>query len=232
MRIKITFLVVVAVALFGVSAASASASTFLAASYPVLVKGLSLNIQGFKITGAVSVCEDGHFMTGEAGGKDPTGPSETLLIHPTYLHCHVSVLGAKLVNATVTTTGCNYVFHAALSGTLNGTADIECESGKSIEIKPEIAGCTISVNGTGNAGLKTVEYVNGGGKVKVNANVTKITWKATELCGLGSTGGTEAEYKEGKINSLTDVAELGTGPASALSEGLNSLGEADAISVD
>jgi hypothetical protein len=233
MKIKITFLVVVAVALFGVSAAVASASTFLAASYPVLVKGAATNIQGFEITGAVSVCEHATFMTGEEGGKDPTGPAETLLIHPKYTGCHVSIGGLPLTAATVTTTGCNYVFHAALSGTTNGTVDIECEAGKSIEIAPQVVGCVISVNGTGNTGLKAIEYVNeAGGKVKVNANVTNITWKATSACGLAGkvTEGKEAKYKEGKI-SAGDVAELGTGPATALSEGFK--GEAlDAIMVE
>jgi hypothetical protein len=221
MKIKIPFLVVVAVALFGISAASASASTFLAEKYPVLVKALSTNVQGFEITGAVSVCEDAHFMTGEAGGQNPSGPSEMLLIHPTYLHCHVSIAGATLVPAAVLTTGCNFVFHAALSETKNGTVDIECETGKSIQIELTTLGgsaCTISVNGTGNVGLKEVLYLNeAGGKVKVNANVSKVTWSAASTCGLTKTSGTEAIYREGKVTS--DKAEMGTGPASAIAEG-------------
>jgi hypothetical protein len=224
MKIKITFLVAVAAALFGISAASASASTFLAASYPVLVKGLSLNIQGFEITGAVSVCEHATFMTGEEGGKDPGGPSETLLIHPKYTGCHVSIGGTTLTAATVSTTGCNYLFHAALSLAAGGTVDIECEAGKSIEIAPAVAGCVISVNGTGNIGLKEVTYMNEepiAGKVTVRANVSNITWKATSACGLLKTEGTEAKYKEGEITSL-DIAKLGTGPATAVSEGLKS----------
>jgi hypothetical protein len=222
MKIKITFVVVVAVALFGVSAASASASTFLAASYPVLVKGEATNIQGFEITGAVSVCEHATFMTGEEDGLDPAGPSETLLIHPKYTGCHVSIGGAVLTAATVTTTGCNYLFHAALSLAAGGTVDIECLAGKLIEIAPAVAGCVISVGGTGNTGLKEVTYMNEepvAGKVTVRANVTNILWKATSACGLAGTEGHEAKYKEGEITSL-DIAKLGTGPATAVSEGL------------
>jgi hypothetical protein len=224
MKIKIPFLLAALVALFGISAASASAATFLAEKYPVLVKALSLNIQGFEIKGAVSVCEDGHFMTGEEGAIDPTGPSATLLIHPTYLHCHVSIGGLPLTEAKVLTKGCNFVFHAVLSLAAGGTVDVECEAGKLIEIEPGVPGCIISVGPTSNQGLKEVEYMNEehvAGQVTVRANVTNITWKATSACGLagGVTGGSEAKYKEGKI-SATDVAELGTGPAIAVSEGL------------
>jgi hypothetical protein len=221
MKIKMTFLAVVAVALFGVSAASASASTFLAETYPVLVTGNATNVQGFEITGAVSVCEHATFMTGEDDAINPTGPSETLLIHPKYTGCHVSIGGAVLTAATVTTTGCNYVFHAALSLAAGGTVDIECLAGKSIEIAPAVAGCVISVNGTGNTGLKEVTYMNNepvAGKVTVRANVTNISWKATSACGLAGTEGHEAKYKEGEITSL-DIAKLGTGPATAVSEG-------------
>jgi hypothetical protein len=233
MKLKITFLFAVVVALFGISAASASASTFLATEYPVLVTGKATNIQGFEITGAVSVCEHGTFMTGEEGGQNPGGPSATLLIHPKYTGCHVSIGGAVLTAATVTTTGCNYVFHAALSLAAGGTVDIECEAGKSIEIAPAVAGCVISVNGTGNTGLKEVTYMNDEpvvGQVTVRANVTNISWKATSACGLAGTEGHEAKYKEGEITSL-DIAKLGAGPAKAASEGLKG-GLEDPIKVD
>jgi hypothetical protein len=235
MKLKITFLAAVVVALFGISAASASAHLFLAAKYPVLVKGLSLNLQGFEITGAVSVCEHATFMTGEDDAKDPTESSATLLIHPKYTGCHVSIGGTKLTAATVTTTGCNFIFHAVLSLTAGGTVDVECLAGKLIEIAPALPGCVISVGPVGNQGLKEVEYMNNEhltGQVGVHANVTNILWKATSACGLAGTEGHEAKYKEGKINSLTDTAELGTGPAKAVAEGFNSLKEPDALSVD
>jgi hypothetical protein len=233
MRLKITFLVAVVVALFGVSAASASASTFLAEKYPVLVKGSSLNIQGFEILGAVSVCEHATFMTGEDDAKDPTGPSETLLIHPKYTGCHVSIAGAVLTAATVTTTGCNFIFHAALPLPESGTVDIECLAGKLIEIAPAVAGCVISVGSIGNTGLKEILYMNDepvAGNVTVRANVTNITWKATSACGLAKAEGNEAKYKEGEITSL-DVAKLGTGPAKADAEGFHE-GLGDALKID
>lgn len=189
MRIKIPFLVVVLVALFGVSAASASASTFLAAKYPVLVKGEG-GTQTFEAGGAISVCNKILAMTGEEGSKDPTGPSETLLIHPKYDECNVTISPVK-VPAKVLTTGCNYTFHAALSLTKAGTVDVECETGKEIKIELEgtLAGCVISV-GSQN-GLSSVDYMNSeptAGEVTVRANVTNITWKATSICGIALSG--------------------------------------------
>jgi hypothetical protein len=231
MKIKITFLVAVAVALFGFSAASASAAhLFLAAKYPVLVKATSLNLQGFKAGAAVSVCEKGLFMTGEEGSKDPTGPLETLLIHPIYHECEVSI--AAKFKAKVLTTGCNYVFHALAPSEKHATVDVECEAGKSIKVEVEgLSGCIISIGS--QLGLKAIEYKNEpAGKVAVNAEVSNIKWEATEACGLGGLSGTEGEYREGEI--VAGVAKLASAghPAKADSEGIfGSLKEADAIDV-
>jgi hypothetical protein len=196
MKTKITFLVVVAVALFGVSAASASAaSLFLAAKYPVLVEALG-GTQTFEAGGAKSVCSKIVAMTGEEGSKDPTGPSATLLIHPRYLECNVTI-SAVLVPAKVLTTGCNYAFHAALSLTKEGSVDVECEAGKLIQIELEgtLLGCVISV--PSQNGLSSVDYMTNepsSGEVTVTASVTSIAWKATSLCGLTKASGTEATY--------------------------------------
>jgi hypothetical protein len=227
MRLKITFLVAVVVALFGVSAASASASTFLAAEYPVLVKGVSLNIQGFQAAGAVSVCQKGLFMTGIEDGTDPAAPSETLLIHPAYEECEISI--AAKFKANVITTGCNYVFHALAPSTKHAAVDIECLTGKAIKIEvPELTGCTISV--PAQSGLKAIEYVNEpGGKVKVAAEAGSIHWEATSGCGIGLSG-TSGEYRQGEI--VAGVAKLSPAgkPALADAEGIKE-GFPDAIMV-
>ena len=230
MKIKITFLFAVVVALFGVSAASASAHLFLAKEYPVLVKALAENLQGFEISGAVSVCHKGLFMTGEAGGKNPEKASETLLIHPIYEECEVSI--AAKFPAKVVTTGCNYVFHALAPAVKDGTVDVECEAGKEIKVEVEgLTGCVISVPG-GQNGLSAVEYKNQpAGKVLVNAEISKIKWKATSGCGLAKLEGESGEYREGEVvGGVAKLAAKGK-PAEALSEGLTALGEADAIDV-
>ena len=219
MRLKITFLFAVVAVLLGVSAASASAQhLFLAASYPVLVKAVSQNIQGFQAAGAVSVCQKGLFMTGVEGGKDPGGPSETLLIHPIYEECEISI--AAKFKANVVTTGCNYVFHALAPLTKDGTVDIECATGKLIKVEvPELTGCTISV--PAQQGLKAVEYVNeAGGKVKVAAEISSIHWLASSGCGIGLLG-TSGEYRQGEV--VAGVAKLSAAgkPALALAEGIS-----------
>lgn len=212
MRLKITFLVAIVVALFGVSAASASAqSLFLAASYPVLVSGEG-GTQTFEAGGAKSVCNKVLAMSGLIAG-----PTSALLIHPVYEgECNVTISAVK-VPAKVLTTGCNYVFHAALSLTKEGSVDVECETGKEIQIELEgtLAGCVISV-GAQNA-LKTVDYMTSepaAGEVTVKAAVTGITWKATSICGI----------------ALSGNAATYTGSAAA--KGTNELGESDALTID
>jgi hypothetical protein len=210
MKIKMTFLAVVAVALFGVSAASASASLFLAAEYPVLVTALG-GTQTFVAGGATSVCSKILAMSGLI-----TGPTSLLLVHPSYDECNVTISAVK-VPAKVLTTGCNYVFHAALSLTKEGSVDVECETGKEIKIELEgsLLGCVISVGA--QTGLKSVDYMNnepGLGEVTVRASVEKIKWAATSICGIALSGN-EATY---------------TGTAHA--EGTNTIGEPDALTVD
>jgi hypothetical protein len=210
MKIKTTFLAVVAVALFGVSAASASASTFLAAEYPVLVTGEG-GTQTFEAGGATSVCSKVLAMSGLIAG-----PTSLLLIHPTYDACKVKI-GLTEVPAKVLTTGCNYVFHAALSLTKEGSVDVECETGKEIQIELEgsLLGCVISVGA--QSALKTVDYMNSepaAGEVTVKATVTGITWKATSICGI-ALNGNAATY---------------TGSAAA--KGTNEFGGSDALTVD
>jgi hypothetical protein len=211
MRFKITFLLAVVVAMFGVSAASASASTFLAAKYPVLVTGLG-GTQTFEAGGAKSVCSKVLAMSGKI-----SGPTSTLLIHPVYEEDCLVTISAVKVPAKVLTTGCNYVFHAALSLTKEGSVDVECETGKEIQIELEgsLLGCVISVGA--QTGLKTVDYMNDEptvGEVTVNAAVTGITWKATSVCGI----------------ALSGNAATYTGSAHA--KGTNELEEPDALTVD
>jgi hypothetical protein len=190
---------VAAFALSAVAASAASAHSFESTTnkYPVHVTAIG-GIQTFEAAAAKSVCEKLKAGTGEEGAPDPTGPSESLEIHPKYEKCNVTISGVN-VPATVTTTGCNYVFHAAAVNTKEGTVDVKCVTGKSINIALEgvLAGCVISVTGTGtgvNAGLKSIEYRNEpAGEVTVNAAVKGITWKATEKCGIGL-GGAEATY--------------------------------------
>jgi hypothetical protein len=214
-RSKIVVLTLVAAfALSAVASASAWASEFKAAKYPVEVKAESTNFQGFKASIATSVCEKGNF-TGESGG-----PSQELTVRPTYEKCKVGLSGVNH-EAEVVTTGCSFRFHDEAK-----SVDVVCETGKEIHVKLKEISPACEINVGPQTGLKTITYTNLAGTVEVEANVTGITF--TSNC-AGVIGGSNGEYKEGKFNSTTKVAELGTGPARALAKGLFGGLEADAI---
>jgi hypothetical protein len=149
------------------------------------------------------------------------------------------------LKATVSTEGCNYVFHVfpsewglgykepAGSGSLS--LDLLCAAGKEIAVHVErLAGCEVKVPSQNN--LKALEYVNEGAgsgrKVKVNALVTGIKWSATQGCALKETSSSNGEYREGRFNGIeTEITELGSGPASAILEGFTETKEADGVFV-
>src|ERR1700680_1971139 len=128
-----------------VAAASAhAAARFVAAKYPVEQKAVNTNPQGFEIAGSTSVCKKATFNTNEEGAPNPTGPSDLLEVHPTYSECEVALAGT--FKAKTTTTGCNYVFHAANPETKNGTTDVVCTGANKIRVVVEgIPGCEILV---------------------------------------------------------------------------------------
>jgi len=227
-RIRLIGLALVAMFALSVTAASAaSAHGFKAEKYPYTVKARATDPQGFQISGSVSVCQKATLE-----GKETTG-SETLEVHPKYEQCEVELAGT--FKAKVNTEGCNYLFHAATPGTPEGSVDLVCQTGKEIEVEVEgiEGGCSIKI--PGQTGLKTVEYVNEGAgssaKTKTNADVTGITWSATGACGLKESAGANGEYREGKLSAL-GIPELGSGPASTLSEAFNELEEPDGILVE
>jgi hypothetical protein len=170
-------------AMSGVAATSASARSFefRAETYPVEVKGRATSAQSFELAGLVVVCKNATFKGGEEGARHPAGPQETLEIHPRYSECEMTPGG--VFKAKVNTTGCNYVFHVAEPRSKNGSADVTCQVGKSIEVVDEgVPGCVIEV--PPQTGLKPVEYVNEQPKVKVNTEFSNITYRATSACGL------------------------------------------------
>jgi len=193
--------VVVVVALGAITAAQAAAApTFHAEKYPAHVEGAALNFQGFEGTGVASNCEEATAQTGEEKALDPTKDSATLEVHPIYKKCILTLLGTSSGAASVVTTGCNYVFHAAKPNTTQGSTDIKCEAGKVIKIEAIfLTGCVISV--PAQLGLKTIEYRNekpAAGEVEVRAEVSGIKTTIAETCGVGKTE-TTSKYREGEV---------------------------------
>jgi hypothetical protein len=230
-RIRLIGLAVVAVfALSAVAASAASAHNFKAETAKVKVKASTTfgspaveHFQGFQASNAVVVCKKGTFE-----GEGTSG-LETLEVHPVYTECSAVLEGTH--TATVTTTGCNYLFHAAAPSTTEGWVDVVCTGTN--KIKVEIAGLACNVEIGSQNGLKTIEYVNQGAgnarKVLVKANVTKIAY-VSNCAALLKKEGTDAEYRAGEL--VGGVPKMGAGPAEALSAGFNELGEADGIWVE
>lgn len=244
-RIRIIGLAVVAVfALSAVAASAASAHTFKAETAKVKVKASSTfgspaveHLHGFQASNAVTVCKLGTFE-----GEGTSG-AETLEVHPVYTGCSVALSGT--FGAEVVTEGCNYLFVAKEPGTpfkLEPKAvSIVCKENpatkKPFEIHVKIPGLSCEINVPGapaNQELSSIAYKNEGEgtgrKVLVGANVTGITYKSN-CAALTVKEGANAEYRAGKFSGGL-VPEMAAGPAEALSEGRNSLNQADGIWVE
>ena len=203
MRTLASVIVVVALGAFAAPQAVA-APTFHAEKYPAHLEGAQLNVQGFEGTGVASSCEEATASTEEEGASNPNADKNTLEVHPSYKKCILTLLGITSGAATVVTTGCNYVFHAAKPNTTEGSTDIKCAAGKAIKIEATfLPSCVITVNAQN--GLKTLEYRNEPTgplpppeKVEVRAEVSNIKTQIAEACGTGKTE-TLSEYREGEV---------------------------------
>lgn len=225
LRIRFIGLALVAAfALSAVAASAASASNFKVKSggtYPVTIKGHGLNDQGFHIEEATSVCTE---VTAKGELK---AESNEETVHPEYKNCKVIAGGTK-ATATVTTTGCNYVFFDTAVTEKANSVNISCESGKEIVVHLEgTLACEIKI--PPQTGLKTTTYKNeANGDVVVSANVTGI--KSHTNCAIIKVKeGSNGEYREGAFSGTLEEPILTANAAKAEAEGFNSLGEKEAI---
>jgi hypothetical protein len=194
-RIRFIGLALTAIfALGAVGAASASAFTkFESTTYPVKVKAEQSEENVFQVgalaSGKVS-CKKATFVS----TTNPTGPVESITVHPEYSEC--TVFG--VVGGTVTTTGCNYEVFAS------GKVKVACTLGKAIKV---VAGvCEVTVTSQGP--LELLSYANITAPpttVEIKDNVAKIVYNSN-LGGVCPANGQEATYKG------TEVAK-GVNPA-------------------
>lgn len=160
---------------------------------------LSGNVEGegatFKVEAGFEVLCKSDSLSGSLSGSP-----ETLTLHPAYAECTASTaLGS--ISAAVTTTGCNWVYHAGetlAEEEYSGTADLSCESGKEMTI--EAATCTVHV--ASQSGFSTMKYVNDfttePEEIQLIASLTEVTMSKTDgfacpLSGSGTVKGTVAE---------------------------------------
>jgi hypothetical protein len=181
------------VAVLAMSAVAASAAqavpTFTASAYPATVTGSNtIGNEVFTTEGGKVEC-DSHFVSSAI-----SGPTSTLTVTPTYTGC--TAFG--FLNATVTTEGCTYVFHATekvSTGVYKHHVDVVCPTGKSIKIVA--ATCKAEIKA--QTGLTTVKTTNlAGGTVTVQPEVKNVAYTVTAdgfLCPFGGTGNkTDGEY--------------------------------------
>jgi hypothetical protein len=194
-RIRVVGLIIVIVcAMSAIVAASASALPppfeFRAETYPVEVLGHNTSIHRFEFgPGVLVLCEGATFNTNENEAPNPTKPQRQLEVHPVYSKCSVSLPGG-IGEAVVRTNRCNYVLTAIKPEEKNGPIALHCATRPGIEVALNpISGCVLEI---GPQTLTGIEYGNEAGppkKVKVNAEVDKINYKASSQCGVAGVGG-------------------------------------------
>ncbi len=200
----LAFLAVTAIGAVAAQAAHAIPQ-FTSFQYPATIEGTAEKIGERFVTEAGSVeCEVSHF-TGSLAE-----PSSTLTVHPTYTGCKAF----GFLSATITTTGCDYVFHATERVELHryrAHVDVKCEAGKAITITAST--CAAKVES--QTGLTTVDFTNttntpaSANDVDVKPTVKGITYTVTNdgfLCPFSGTGlkhGGEYVTNEGETNKIT-----------------------------
>ena len=109
---------------------------FKAETYPVAVTAFSTNGHAFSVSSGqlISLCKHATFATGVAGVPNVPGQAETLMLHPTYTECDVSVAGLGNSEATVATEGCNYILKSKNPDTSGATMEVKCATGKEITV--------------------------------------------------------------------------------------------------
>ena len=158
---------VFAMSAIGASAASA-ATTFHTAVHPQSVSGSQTTTHVFTTDAGTVTCKKATFS-----GTTAASTSATQTLTPDYSEC--TAFG--FVNVPIHENGCGYIFNA------NGTTEVECPSGKKIEITAPF--CTTTVGPQHIAG--GMSFSNGTGDVNATTKIEKeIDYNE---CGTNKTNG-------------------------------------------
>jgi hypothetical protein len=125
--------------------------------------------------------------------------STTVTVHPEYSGC--KCFG---VFCTVSTTGCNYVFHLEAGG--KSKTDVSCSGGSVIKVVPVGFDCTVTV-GSQN-GLSGVTYSNGASDIVQTADITGAI-SYTETGANCSAAGGHATGTYRGTNRITGFQDVG-----------------------
>lgn len=179
----------------GAVATAAQAAKFHTESSPTYLLGNQKTQNVFAVNGKEVKCSTATFTSGKLEG---TELSKLEGVHPEYKECEAFGL-----EATVTTTGCNYTFNepTGSSSPYSGTVNVVCESGKEIVISAGFGICTAKVGSQGP--LSSVTFTNEGSgatrDVLVTANVSGISTKVEGSELLCGTNGTRSATYTGSV---------------------------------
>ena len=189
-----------------VASAAQAVPTFEAESFPVTIHGTN-TIEKEKFTTEAGTVECFSSFHGEITKTQHEKEPSTLTAHPTYTECRAF----GFLSATVTTTGCNYVFHATEKTSLDNYkahVDVVCEAGKSIKIVAST--CSAEVKGqTGltTAAIKDDTTATPKKDTTVTPNVAGIAYTVTNdgfLCPFNGTGAkTGGTYTSSEAVTIT-----------------------------
>lgn len=162
-------------------ASAAQASSFMSeGNVTAAISANQVLHHTFFIEGNRVECAFAHF----AAEGEVSSPSETVTVHPTYSGCEAF----GFVEATVSTTGCNYVLSAS------GFVEIACSGLSPITITASTCQATV-----GSQLLLGMSYRNlAGGWLDVEAEVLGITVTKTKdgfLCPFSGTGTAVGRYE-------------------------------------
>jgi hypothetical protein len=199
-NLKFLGLALVAVlAMSAVGAGAASADEFKAESAPLTLTAKQGEPTDTFSTHAGNV----KCTTATYKGTQATTSATTIRVAPTYSGC--TFVG---LNSTITTNGCEYLFHVpATAGVTTGTVDIVCTGSNEITVtapNPALGKAKCIVHVPPQTGLGVVTYSNLGAgatrEVKVSVKLTGL--KYSQTAGVAESGNCET-----KDNTTTGTYE-------------------------
>jgi hypothetical protein len=200
-RVKALGLATLAVMALGVVAAQgASAAEFNSeVEHTHVTAHTTTIVHRFTVSGFSVECKTSHF-TGTT--LSATKKTSSVRVHPEYASCEFFE-----EPATVTTTGCDYVFQAATNGEGRGAVEVVCEG--TSQIKVATSSCTMFFGSQKPGGGAKYTTVGSGSTrgVETSAKVTgvKIAKKEGPLCFLL---GSEGTYEGGAtVNGFNATPE-------------------------
>ena len=156
-------------AMSAIAISAASAAEFHSSAHPQNVAASQSESHVLTTDAGTWTCKKAVFQ-----GVTSAKTSPTLTLNPTYEGC----IAFGFVEVPVHENGCAYVFHA------NGTTEIECPSGKKIEITAPF--CTTTVGPQHIA--SGITYSNNAGKTDIDI-VTNLSGIKYNECGVSKSNG-------------------------------------------